>query len=146
MAELDTIEIINPLAEDFTVRFNGEPYTLKAGAQVHYPRFLALHIARHISDKLLSDKKEALRKKHGKDNPYVPQASTLFNHDNPSRRIALYQILRDTELVQEAVTKSNLKGFVGEMAEYDEYIASQQKATKITEEEESPAKKTKKTS
>ena len=126
MAELDTIEIINPLDEEFVVRYNGEPYKLASKATGFYPTFLAIHIAKHISDKMLSDKKEKLRKKHGKENPFVPQTSTLFNYDNPERRIALYEVFRDKDLVQKAIENSNLKGFVGDMAEYDAYVAKKE--------------------
>jgi hypothetical protein len=122
MAELDTIEITNPEKEDFEVRFNGELYTLKAGETKAYPKFLSFHIARHLSERMFGKLKEKLRKKHGKDNPFVPQMSTLFNHDNPERRKNLYNILKSKEFVEEAVVAYNLKGFVGEMKEYDDYV------------------------
>lgn len=133
MAELDTITITNPIGEDFECRFNGELYTLPANGNKAFPKFLAFHIVKHLSDKMLGEAKEKLRKKHAKDNPYVPQASTLFNHDNPLRRMRLYDCLCSTELVQEAILAYNYKGFVGEMKEYDEYVAQKQKKEGPTE-------------
>lgn len=133
MAELDTIDITNPLKEDFDVRFNGELYTLAGLETKAYPKFLCFHIAKHLSEKMLSDHKEKLRKKHGKDNPFIPQATTLFNHDNPSRRKALYDILKSKPLVEEAVIAFNLKGFVGEMKEYDDYVDARSQPVDPTE-------------
>lgn len=123
MAEFDTVNIFNPLKEEFTARWNGEPYTLKAGERRTFPTFLAIHIAKHLSDKCLAPQVEAIKKEQT-DNPYRPAVAQLMVYDNPKRRIALYTILGSKELVEQAVNASGYKGFVGNMSEYDDFVAS----------------------
>jgi hypothetical protein len=121
MAELDTIIVKNPLKEDFNVRFNGEPYTVKAGEEKTFPSFLAFHFAKHLSDKILSKEVEKIKKAKS-DNPYRPEVGQLLLHDNVKRRMALYDVLRDKELVGHVIVAFNFKGLIGEMKEYEEYV------------------------
>ncbi len=121
MAEFDTVEIFNPLDEEFIVRWNGEPYRLDGGERRTFPTFLALHIAKHLSDKVLAP--EVLKiKAEETTNPYRPSNAQLMVYDNPKRRIALYKILRNRELVEQAVKAAEYKGFVGNMKDYDDYV------------------------
>lgn len=122
MAEFDTIPVHNPMNEDWMHRFNGEAYGLKAGETKFFPVGLAFHIAKHLSEKALAPELMALKAKSGsEENPLVGQ---LIIYDNPSRRIALYNILGTKELVETCIRNTNLKGFIGEMSVYDEYVAN----------------------
>jgi hypothetical protein len=122
MAELDTVSVRNPSKDDFTVRFNGEPYTVLAGETKHYPLYLSFHIAKHLSDKLLQS--ELLKATKGKqDSQFSPHVSQVMIYDTPKRRIALYDILKSKQLVEDCVKAFNFKGFIGEMSEYDDYVA-----------------------
>lgn len=131
MAEFETIELINPTADDFSVRWNGELYTVRAGESRAYPKFLAFHIAKHLSNLMLQPAVKKLQEQY-KESVYVPQEATLMNHDNPSRRIALYDLLRNKVLVEEFFVAIPLKSFIGEMSIYDEYVAKKESASAPT--------------
>ena len=134
MAEYETIAVKNPLKESFSVNFNGEPYRLEAGEEKHFPKFLAYHIAKHLSNHIIGA--EIIKMKAKKDYREVrenPLNSQMMNYDNPQRRIALFDILGSKETVQECVSVSPLKGFIGNMSEYDTYV---EKSSKKIEEVE----------
>lgn len=122
MAELDTIAVVNPTKEEFVVRFNGEPYRIEAGETRTWPKFLAFHVAKHLSDKIIG-KDIAKVKAQKTDSPFRPQVGQLQLYDNPTRRIALYDILNDKLLVEECIKSYPFKGFIGEMKDYDDYVA-----------------------
>lgn len=121
MAELDSIEVYNPTDEDFTVRFNGEPYTLASHARREWAQYLALHVAKHLSDYILN-KEVAIMVKKKTDNPHQPEVGQLVLHDNPKRRIALYDILGSKEHVELCINSFPFKGFIGEMSIYDSHV------------------------
>jgi len=58
----DVIVFCNIDKEDFTFKFDGNPYTVKAGETRFFPRFLAIHGAKHLVDKMLNaqEKKTSL--------------------------------------------------------------------------------------
>lgn len=130
MAELDTLGILNPTKEDFEVRFNGELYKLAKGAEKAFPEFLAFHIAKHLSDKMLNVEILKIRKT-ASENPYRPQVGQLMVYDNAKRRIALYEILRNKDTVQQCIEAFNFKAFIGEMSDYDEYVAKTKEAKPV---------------
>lgn len=134
MAELDTIALTNPTDEDFSVNFNGEGYSVGAGATKPFPEFLAFHIAKHLSDKILGEEVKKLKMKKS-ENPFRPEIGQLMVYDNPKRRIALYQILGTKELVEECLNAFPHKGFIGEMSEYDAFVEKASKSAKKDEEE-----------
>lgn len=121
-AEYETIQITNPTKEKFSARYNGELYTIAAGETRAYPRFVAFHIAKNLSNKMLEPEAMKLREEF-KESVWVPQEGVLFNHDNASRRITLYDILLDKATVEEFFTYVPLKGFIGEMSVYDAYVS-----------------------
>jgi len=49
-----TKRIYNPDTDDFTVRFNNEPYTIKALEIQEFPLHVANHIQKHLADHLLN--------------------------------------------------------------------------------------------
>lgn len=134
MAELDQIYVENPTKEDFEVRFNGEMYRLGAGEKEQKPKYLARHIAKHLSDKMLQEDIEVEKKKYEKRKEKMPEVvqTQIIMYDNPHRRIALYKILRSKEEV-EFVIKSfpqfksmdidgKTDNFIGEMKTYDDFV------------------------
>lgn len=121
MAELDTITVYNPLNEDFEVRFNGELYSVPATGNKTFPSFLAFHVAKHLSDKILN-KEVAKIKKAKSDNPYRPQVAQIIIHDNAKRRMALYDVLKDKELVGHVIVAFNFKGLIGDLKEFEDYV------------------------
>ena len=58
----DILVFCNIDKEDFTFKFDGNPYTIKAGDTRFFPRFLAGHGAKHLIDKILNrqEKKTSL--------------------------------------------------------------------------------------
>lgn len=131
MAELDTILVANPTSEDFEVRFNGERYVLKAGEITQKPQFLARHIAKHLSDKMLQEKVIEMRKGYEKKKEKMPDVlqTQVVMYDNPDRRITLYQILRSKEEVERTVKAypqfkqmDGKDNFIGEMKTYDDFV------------------------
>lgn len=137
MAELDVCFVSNPTGENFVVRFNGELYTVPPEGK-HFPQFLSFHIAKHLSDSLLSTELIKLKQATKKmDNPYNPAVAQLQVYDNPKRRIALYDILGTKELVQACINSYPFKDFIGDMKEYDEYVAKKETVkTKASKKEE----------
>ena len=126
MAEFETTKVKNPLGEEFACRFNGEIYKIAADSEASFPTFLAFHIAKHLSDKILSKLVEK-EKKAKSDNPFNPKVGQIVIYDNPDRRISLYDILGTKELVEICINAFPFKGFIGEMSEYDNYVEKQEK-------------------
>lgn len=134
MAELDTIHIENPLNEDFEVRFNGEPYTLKQGEKRQLPQHLARHFAKHMSDRMCALEFEKQKQVYEKRKEKIPDPlkTQITMYDNPERRIALYKCLRSKEEVERTIKsypqfKAMDKGFnfVGDIKVYDDFVLSQ---------------------
>ena len=144
MAEFDTTNVYNPLDEDFQVRFNGELYTIGDGETKTFPEFLAFHIAKHLSDKVLTKNVEKL-KKENKENPYNPKLAQLMIYDNAERRIALFDILQSKDIVERCIGAYPFKGLIGDLSKYDEYVSkSISKATRgVADKEETPTRKSK---
>lgn len=140
MAELDAVEIVNPTNEDFSCRYNGELYTLKAKERKAFAKYVAFHIAKHLSTKMLEG---LFTEKERADRAKMFEISQLHVYDNPKRRIALYQMLGDTMLVQEVIKAYPFKGFIGEMSEYEQFVKKEQapkkKRNDSSDEELSPA-------
>lgn len=124
-SEFETIEIKNPTDEDFTARYNGEPYKILAGETKPYPYRIAYHIAKQLSDKILGKEVVELKKKNKTGQPN-PALSQLLIYDNSKRRIALYDVLGSRDEVEECVIAFNysLRGFIGDFTEYDEYVSA----------------------
>lgn len=138
MAELDTCSIKNPSKEDFSARFNGELYTVRAGESKTYPKYLVYHLAKHLSNQLMDKEVRVLIAQYEKDSPYVPQVGALMNHDNPTRRKYLYDILGSKAEVESCLQQLQFKSFIGEMREYDKYVADVESANTSQEEAASP--------
>ena len=127
--------VTNPTTEDFTQRYNGEPYTVKAGETINYAKNVSFHIAYHLSAKILreefpwSKKKTVDEKERNKE---AVKFSQLLLYDNPKRRMALYKILHDVMAVQEAISKFPIvyRGYLegGHLGTMDEYRAYVEKA------------------
>ena len=128
MAELDTQILTNPTAEDFTWNFNGEPYTLPKDSSKAFAKFVAYHLAKHLSSKMIEgDLNQELAKDKTKNlNQKALIISQAMIYDNPRRRIALYKILGDKTSVQEVIKAYPFKGFVGEMSEYENFVAKEE--------------------
>lgn len=47
------VRIYNPDVDDFTVKYEGEPYTIHALDIQEYPHHIAQHIKKHLADHLL---------------------------------------------------------------------------------------------
>lgn len=147
ISEFETIEIRNPLEEVFKVRFNGELYNIEGEAVKSYPRFLAFHIAKHLSDKMLVPEAEKRTKKQKEGDVYNPLIAQLMIYDNSIRRITLYEVLKSKALVEECIKAFPFKGFIGEMEEYEEHVAKAEKpkvAPKAPEAPKTEAKTTEK--
>ena len=127
VSEFETIEIYTPLKEAFKVRFNGELYTLESETVKSYPRFLAFHFAKHLSDKMLSPELEKLNKKQKDGDVYNPKVAQMMIYDNAQRRITMYEVLKSKAAVEECIKAFPFKGFIGEMDEYDEHVAKAEK-------------------
>lgn len=117
MAELDTIVIHNPTDEDFTQGYNGEPYTILAGESKAFAKHVANHIAKHLSNKMID---AGFTKKQRKEKPVLISQSMVY--DGPGRRIALFKILQDEDLVKHAIGAYPYKGFIGNMSDYEKFV------------------------
>lgn len=123
--DLSVVSITNPTSDDFSWRYNGELYPIKAGEVMSFAKPVAYHLAKHLSTKMISD--EALKgiAKKDMDNPNAAihvKVSQLNTYDTHERRIALYQILKDTQKVLEVIQRYPFKGFIGDMALYQAFV------------------------
>ena len=143
MTELTTLEIKNPTSEDFTWRYNGEPYTIKAKESATFVRPVAIHLAKHLSTQMVQgDLKNAMTKKD-KENPNAAvhyKISQLAIYDTHERRIALYKILNDETLVLDVIKAYPFKGFIGEMNKYEDFVKKSKEPLKQKESKEDEPK------
>lgn len=126
MDNLESVSITNPTAEDFAWRYNGTLYALKAKEAKAFARPVAYHLAKHLSTKMIVADAEGKMTKKDLENPNSAlhvKASQLATYDTHERRIALFQILQDPNLVVDVIKRYPFKGFIGEMAEYEQYVA-----------------------
>ncbi len=137
--EYDTVEVFNPLKEEFVVRFNGQPYKLASKEKKPYPFFLAFHIAKHLSDLLLQPELQKIKKERG-NGEFNPKNAQLMVYDNPKRRMALYEILGKEELVQGCIEAFPFKAFLGVMKDWTDYLEDK----KTVKEPTKPVKESKK--
>ena len=133
MSELDTIEIFNPTTEDWTWNYNGEPYTVKAEETKHFARYVGLHLAKHLSTKMIEQEVLDKTPQAEKDAALIQQNSRLNSrlaqlavYDTHERRIALYKILRSRDLVTDVIKGYPFKGFIGEMNTFEEFVRSEE--------------------
>ncbi len=124
--EYDTVEVFNPLKEEFIVRFNGQPYKLGSKEKKPYPFFLAFHVAKHLSDLLLQPELQKIKKEKGGNGEFNPKNAQLMVYDNPKRRMALYSILGSEKLVQGCIEAFPFKAFLGEMKDWTKFLEDQE--------------------
>lgn len=83
----DQLTVVNPTDESFTVKWAGNPYTLTAHQQLIWPRFLAEHFAKHLTDSILLKREEKARleyKKSGRPmSEYIPPALLNSRRERP---------------------------------------------------------------
>lgn len=128
--DLTIVEITNPTSEDFEWRYNGELYRIGAGEKKGFAKPVAYHLAKHLSSKMVStDAVKGISKKDT-DNPNAAihvRVAQLNTYDTHERRIALFQILNETEKVLEVIQRYPFKGFIGDMSLYQAFVEKQQK-------------------
>ena len=132
LKEYDSVVINNPISEDFTQKFNGEPYTIKAGESKGFAKFVAFHLAKHLSTLIVESEaaKDITKKDLGDPRAAVhSKISQLQVHDTHERRIALYKILGDEDLVIQVISAYPFKGFIGEMEEYKKFVEQSKKSS-----------------
>lgn len=125
MNELETVRITNPTSTDFTHRFNGQPFTIKAGESKEFSKMVAFHLAKHLSTKMITEEAEKRMTKKDRETPNAAvhlEIAQLATYDTHQRRIALYEILGDTNLVVEVIRAYPFKGFIGDMSLYEDFV------------------------
>lgn len=128
--DLAVVTITNPTSEDFSWRWNGELYQIRAGETLGFARPVAYHLAKHLSTKMVSDDALAKITKKDLENPNAAihvKVAQLNTYDTHERRIALYQILKDGQQVLEVIQRYPFKGFIGDMSEYEAFIEKSSK-------------------
>ena len=129
--DLSAVNITNPTSEDFTWNYNGEPYTIKAGATTPFAKPVAFHLAKHLSTQMVvSPLQEGMSKKDidNKNAPVHVKISQLSIYDTHERRISLYKILKNAQTVVELISRYPFKGFIGEMGEYQKFVEKEEAA------------------
>lgn len=132
--DLSSVEITNPTSEDFTWRYNGTAYTVKAGERKAFAKPVSFHLAKHLSTKMIV---EDAQKKMTKTDEKTPNAaihmkiSQLGTYDTPERRIALYKIFGGVEHVTAVITHYPFKGFIGEMNDYQSFVTKQEATSAV---------------
>lgn len=126
MKESEIISIINPTSEDFTWRYNGEPYEIKAGETKPFVANIACHLAKHLSTQMIVNdvkKKMTNKQRENRNDPIHVKIAQLQVYDTHERRIALYKIFQNEDLVLEVIKRYPFKGFIGEMDEYKKFVS-----------------------
>lgn len=136
MSELDlsSVEITNPTSEDFTWRYNGTPYTVKAGEKKAFAKPVAFHLSKHLSSKMITAEAQSKMTKADALNSNAAihtKIAQLGTYDTPERRIALYKIFGGVEYVTEVITHYPFKGFIGEMSLYQDFVEKQAPKEKV---------------
>ena len=125
LKEHDSVFIKNPTSEDFSWKFNGELYTVKAGEEKAFSKYVSFHLAKHLSTQMVVEEATSGAKKKELEDPKSPlhgKVSQLNIYDTPERRIVLHKILGNEELVVEVIKAYPFKGFVGDMDLYKKYL------------------------
>jgi len=130
--EFISVAVTNPTKEDFTQRFNGEPYLVPAGGTKNFSKYVSFHLAKHLSSRMIEADFPRTNKRTEKMTPQevnreAAKFSQLTLYDNPKRRIALFKILRDTNLVMDVIISYPFKGFLegeyhGQMEDYKNFV------------------------
>ena len=123
--DLSVVEITNPTSEDFSWRWNGELYTIKAGEKGGFAKPVAYHLAKHLSTKMVSDDISQKISKKDLENPNAAihyKVAQVNTYDTHERRIALYKILGDGQKVLDVISRYPFKGFIGNMSEYEAFV------------------------
>lgn len=131
LQEFDSVFLHNPTSEDFTYKFDGKPYTIKAGEIRGFSKFVSFHLAKHLSTKIVVDEamsKMTKKQKEDRNDPAHGRIAQLANYDTHERRIALFNILGNEELVTQVCAIYPFKGFVGEMGTYQSYVEEAKRA------------------
>ena len=74
---------------------------------------------------------EQMYTKEGSTSRLAGLIGQLNVYDSPERRIALYKMFGDKDVVQKVITSYPFKGFIGEMKLYDDFVAKGE--TKVEE-------------
>lgn len=125
LKEHDSVFLHNPTKEDFEWKFNGEFYRIKAGDIKSFSKFVSFHLAKHLSTKMIEDEAYmGIPKKDLADikAPIHSKISQLNVYDTTERRIALFKILQNEDLVSQVILTYPFKGFVGEMKFYEDFV------------------------
>lgn len=97
----EVIEIINILPEDFPFRYDGVDYLLKSGETKSYPRFIAIHAAKHMVDREIIDQYKTSKLRDAKLRAEITKKIWVRSEDE--------EIIEEVEEVVEEVTKSKPK-------------------------------------
>jgi len=133
MEKLEVLSITNPTSADFTWNYNGEPYTIKAKETTSFFKPVAFHLAKHLSTKMIVDDAKSNLTKKEEETPNAAahvKIAQLGTYDTHERRIALYQIFRNENLVIDLITRYPFKGFIGDMEMYKKFVAKEQEKKK----------------
>lgn len=125
LQEFDSVSIYNPTSEDFTYKYDGKPYSVRAGEIKTFSKFVTFHLAKHLSTKIVVDaemKKMTMKEKKNRDDPAHMRVAQLANYDTTERRISLFDILGNENLVTQVCAIYPFKGFIGEMSTYQSYV------------------------
>ena len=136
LKEHDSLYIKNPTAEDFGWRFNGEMYSIRAGEEKSFSKFVVFHLAHHLATKMIvKDEEKKITPEDAKNmNAAIHlRIAQLGIYDTHERRIALYRILKRKELVEAVILCYPFKGFIGEMGEYERFMERQTQSDKKPE-------------
>ena len=133
LKEFDSVFIKNPTTEKFGWRFNGELYEIDSGETRSFSRNVAVHLAKHLSTKMVSDEKLKKATKKDLDDPRArihSEISQMHIFDTPERRIALYKIFEHEGLIQLVMDKLKSKDIIGDMNLYRDFVSNYRGKTK----------------
>lgn len=60
----DQLTVTNPWDKSFTVKWGGNPFTLNPGQQIIWPRYIAEHFAKRLTDAMLLEREQAHKKQY----------------------------------------------------------------------------------
>ena len=101
------VSFTNITDEDFTHRFDGTPYTVKAKETLFFPKFLALHLGKHLVKRIVTKEFKTVPQNSGKVMPR--EGTPAFN--NILKQIVSVDIAaaRDDEQSQDSVIQREIE-------------------------------------
>lgn len=114
------VNVTNITDKDFTHKYDGSPFTIKAGETLTFPWGIGEHLARHLARKILISSDKGATQYDPKDPTAMNgHGSVIWNAD--SEKAMMARILGDSWTVAQGEKKSEIELLKEEIAKMNEW-------------------------